>query len=355
MPEVPRPPRPVLLAAPDAFKGTATAVDLAAAAARAAAGVGWDSDPCPLSDGGEGFAAVLAARGGGAWHEAVVTGPLGAPVTARWWASGDRAVVESASASGLPLAGGADGNDPVGATTRGTGELIAAAVAAGARRVLVGVGGSATTDGGRGAVEAIEGAGGLRGATVVVACDVVTPFVDAAAVFGPQKGATPDQVEVLTRRLAAYAEELRRTRGVDVGTLAGSGAAGGLAGGLAALGARLVPGFGVVAEAVDLARRVARADLVLTGEGRLDATSWEGKVVGGVVAEAGRAGVPVVIVAGSVGPGGVGGGGPGPEVVDLSARFGPAASMADPARCLATALSEGLVARTGPHPGVAGV
>ena len=346
-----RPPGPpTLLAAPDAFKGTASAVDLAAAAARAAAAAGWGADPCPLSDGGEGFAPVLAAGRAGSWHEAVVTGPLGTPVTARWWAAGEQAVVESASASGLPLAGGPAGNDPLGATTRGTGELVVAAVAAGARRVLVGVGGSATTDGGRGAVQAIEAAGGLHGAEVVVACDVVTGYVAAARGFGPQKGATPAQVAVLERRLEAYAAELRRAHGVDVLALPGAGAAGGLAGGLAALGARLVPGLDLVAEAVGLAGRVARADLVLTGEGRLDATSWEGKVVGGVVAAATAAGVPVWIVAGAVGPGGMEGllppgpaGGdratPGVTVFSLSDRFGPGTAMEDPVGCLRDVLS----------------
>jgi glycerate kinase len=275
----------------------------------------------------------------GRWIETTVTGPLGRPVPARWYLRGTRAVIESAAASGLPLAGGAAGNDPVAATTRGTGELIAAAVGAGARTVLVGVGGSATTDGGLGALQAIETAGGLRGAEVVVACDVETLFVDAAAVFGPQKGASPDQVLVLRARLEDLAERYRARCGTDVAALPGSGAAGGLGGGLAVLGARLVPGFAVVADAVDLEARLARADLVVTGEGRLDASSWSGKVVGGVRRLADRAGIPVLVVAGTVGPGGAL---PGLDVVDLTARFGLDGALADPAGCVVEVVGEAL-------------
>ena len=340
--------RPLALVAPDAFKGTATAPVVAAAMAAGARRAGWDTDVCPLSDGGEGFADVLAAAPGasgsdrGSWRHVTVTGPLGSPVSARYWLAGRVAVVESAAASGLPLAGGAEGNDPVRATTAGTGELLVAAVAAGARRVLVGVGGSATTDGGRGAVEAIERSGGLGVAEVVVACDVESVFVQAAAQFGPQKGATPDQVVELERRLKRYAGRLLEHYGVDVTALPGSGAAGGLAGGLAALGASLVPGFGVVADAVGLEARLARAQAVVTGEGRLDASSWSGKVVGSVVGLARRAGVAVLVVPGAVGPGGlepVAGPGPGRgreagggvEVRSLTDSVGEAAALADPA------------------------
>jgi glycerate kinase len=345
----PRP--PLVLAAPDAFKGTAPASALAAAMAEAAESADWVCDQCPLSDGGEGFAEVLSAGSGredfadtetttgpGRWIDTTVTGPLGLPVVARWYQRGTEAVIESAAASGLPLAGGPAGNDPVGATTRGTGELIAAALAAGARRVLVGVGGSATTDGGLGAVEAIDEAGGFGGAEVIVACDVQTLFVEAAEVFGPQKGATPDQVVVLRTRLEELAETYRR-RGVDVTSLVGSGAAGGLGGGLALLGARLVPGFEVVADALDLKQRLGRADLVVTGEGRLDASSWAGKVVGGVRGLARRSGTPLLVVAGTVGAGGAV---RGLEVVDLSGRYGEKRSLSDPAGCVADAVREAL-------------
>jgi glycerate kinase len=338
---------PSVLAAPDAFKGTATAPALAAAMSAGARRAGWSCDQCPLSDGGEGFAEVLASvpstaghalplghedqtRIGGAWHETPVTGPLGEPVAAVWWMGDGVAVVESAAASGLPLAGGPEGNDPVRATTRGTGELLVAAASTGARRVLVGVGGSATTDGGRGALEAIEEAGGLGGIEVVVACDVDTRFVQAAEVFGPQKGASPVQVVELRHRLTAWAAILRARYGVDVTTIPGAGAAGGLAGGLAALGARLVPGFGVVAEAVGLLDRLAATDLVITGEGCLDSSSWSGKVVGGVAHAAREAGVPVLVVAGAVGPGGHEGADATVEVLNLSGRVGAAAAPPPP-------------------------
>jgi len=351
--------RRVVLAAPDAFKGTAGAVEIADAVATGTAGVGdgWDCDRCPLSDGGEGFATVMAhasadrGQGGGRWHETTVTGPLGAPVTARWWmgadTSGPRAVVESAAASGLALAGGAAGNDPMAASTRGTGELLVAAARAGARAILVGVGGSATTDGGRGALEAVEEAGGLGDVELVVACDVGTRFADAARVFGPQKGADPDQVVQLGARLDALAAAYRDRYGVDVAALAGAGAAGGLGGGLAAIGARLVAGFDVVADAVGLHPRLVGATLVVTGEGRLDATSWSGKVVGGVVATAAELGRPVLVVAGAVDPGWRSGLGAGPEptVVDLSERFGEEAAKAEPARWVAEAIRAELLFR----------
>ena len=336
-----------VLAAPDSFKGTAGAAHLAEAVSAGARAAGWESDPCPLSDGGEGFAQVVAARhaGEGAWRTTRVTGPLGVPVEASWWLGVGEAVVESAAASGLPLAGGREGNDPVAATTRGTGELIVAAVGAGAGRVLVGVGGSATTDGGRGALEAIEESGGLGGAEVVVACDVQTRFVDAAEVFGPQKGATPGQVGELRRRLEDFVVELEERYGVDVSALPGGGAAGGLAGGLGATGARLVPGFDVVAEAVGLAGRLRAAQLVVTGEGCLDESSWSGKVVGGVVRLARPVGVPVLVVAGSVvgkvlDPGGV-------EVRSLTARFGPDQARSDPVGCVERTVREFLAGMPG--------
>jgi glycerate 2-kinase len=348
------------LLAPDAFKGTADATSIAAAMAAGARRARWGCDLCPLSDGGEGFAQVLAAvpssagTARGQWRQTEVAGPLGRPVLARWWLADGVAVVESAAASGLPLAGGARGNDPVGASTRGTGELLVAAKAAGARRVLVGVGGSATTDGGRGALEAIEAAGGLGGTEVVVACDVETRFVDAAEQFGPQKGASPSQVAQLTERLRLLAVDLRDRYGVDVADLAGSGAAGGLAGGLAALGARLVPGFGVVAESVGLADRLGRVDLVVTGEGRLDATSWAGKVVAGVVRAARHAGVPVLVVPGALGPGGIEGAVPSipggrvdVEVRSLTDRVGEARALGDPTGAVEEVVAAALAERLG--------
>lgn len=291
-----------VVAAPDKFRGTATAAEVAVAVCAAASGAGWDCDLAPVADGGEGLLEAL----GGTVRRTVVRGPLGEPVEAEWRlvgaGRGARAVVETARAAGLALVGGPEGNDPLAATTAGVGELVGAAVAAGARRVVVGAGGSATTDGGLGAVTALEPHARLRGLELVVACDVTTTFVDAARVFAPQKGATPAQVALLERRLERLAQVYREDFGVDVAGLAGSGAAGGLGGGLAALGAALVPGFELVAEATNLAERIEAADLVVTGEGSFDLTSLDGKAVGGVVGLAAAAGVPALVVAGEVDP-----------------------------------------------------
>jgi len=165
--------------------------------------------------------------------------------------------------------------------------------------VLVAVGGSATTDGGLAAVETLGWS--LQGMEVTVACDVESAFLDAARIYGPQKGATSAQVALLTRRLELLADQYRKRTGFDVTTMASAGAAGGLAGGLAAIGAQLVPGFDAVAEAVGLETAFGSASLVVTGEGKLDASSLEGKVVGGVLAWAAELGVPhVAVIAGQV-------------------------------------------------------
>lgn len=287
------------LVCPDKFRGSLTAAEAAEAMAAGLGRAGFeDVRRLPLADGGEGTLDALVAARGGSRRTARVTGPLGTPVEAVYAVLRDGpTVVEMARASGLALTAGA--NRPLDATTRGTGELMVAALASGARRVVVGVGGSATTDGGLGAVEALQWS--LRGAEVVVACDVATPFLDAARVFGPQKGANEAEVELLSRRLARVADDYRARTGVDVTALAGAGAAGGLAGGLAALGARLEPGFDVVARAARLDEALEGAALVLTGEGCLDAASFAGKVVGGVARWAAAAGVARMgIVAGTV-------------------------------------------------------
>lgn len=280
---------PVATIAPDKFKGTLDAPRAAAAMARGVTAAGFDEvRVVPLADGGDGTLGTLVAAIGGSIRRARVTGPLGALVEAEWALCADgTAIVEMARASGLVLVGGR--NDPLAATTRGTGELIATAVREGARRVIVGVGGSATTDGGLGALEALGWS--IVGTEVIVACDVSTPFLDAARVYGPQKGAGAAQVALLARRLEALADELEARTGVDVRAIEGGGAAGGLAGGLAAIGARVEPGFEVVARAVGLDLAIEGADLVLTGEGRLDETSFAGKVVGEVVDWAADAGV----------------------------------------------------------------
>lgn len=285
-----------VVAAPDKFRGTATASEIAAAVASAARAAKWDCDEVPLADGGEGTLAAL----GGPNRTTLVTGPLGDDVRAGWQLRGRRAVIEMALASGLQLVGGAEGNDPVAATTYGTGELIAAALDAGARRIIVGMGGSATTDGGLGALRALYPLQRLRGVELEIACDVRTRFVHAAEVFAPQKGASPAQVALLTRRLERLAQVYLEEHGVDVRTLARSGAAGGLAGGLAAVGGVLVDGFDVVAEETELDDLLEGADLVVTGEGFVDAQSFEGKVVGGVADRARAAGVATLVVAGEV-------------------------------------------------------
>lgn len=328
---------PTLLAAPDKFRGSLGAREAAAAIALGARDAGWEAVELPLADGGEGTLEAL----GGANRHTVVTGPLGEPVEAGWRFDGDDAIVEMALASGLTLSGGRDRNDPIAATTRGTGELIAAALAAGARSVVVGIGGSATTDGGEGALEALADwlPFPAHGARVQVACDVTTLFVDAARVFAPQKGASPGQVRELERRLERLAVVYQDRFGVDVGALPGSGAAGGLAGGLAAAGASLRPGFELVARLVDLDEAIRGADLVVTGEGRLDRTSFEGKVVGGVAACAASADVPVFVVAGDVDSKA----GARLPAVSLVARFGHQRSFADTAACLRSVVSAHLL------------
>jgi len=282
-----------VLCCPDKFRGSLTANEAAEALADGVEREGRDAVRLPLADGGEGTLDVLCPAAADR-RRLRVTGPLGEPVDAEWGLRGDTAVIEMARASGLALVG--DGNDPLRATTFGTGELLRAALDAGVRRAVVAVGGSATVDGGLGALEALDF--DLRGAEVVVACDVTTPFVEAARVFGPQKGAGAAAVAELERRLERLADRYRDERGVDVRDLPGAGAAGGLAGGLAAHGARLVPGAAFVADVVGLRDAVRDASLVLTGEGRVDATSFAGKVVGHVLGEGRGLDVPVAIVAG---------------------------------------------------------
>jgi glycerate 2-kinase len=283
-----------IVVAPDKFRGTVTAAAAAAALGRGLRDLGHDVVEVPLADGGEGTLDVL----GGANRTTTVTGPLGDPVDAGWRLTGRRAVIEMARASGLSLVGGAEENDAVAASTHGTGELVAAALDQGANDVVVAVGGSATTDGGLGALRALYPVHRLRGVRLSVACDVRIRFVEAARVFAPQKGATPAQVELLERRLERLLQVYDEEYGVDVADLEGGGAAGGLAGGLACVGAELVPGFELVADRVGLDERLEGADLVVTGEGFLDEESFDGKVVGGVSELATSLGVPVVAVVG---------------------------------------------------------
>jgi glycerate kinase len=313
-----------VLVAPDSFGGTLTASQAAAAIAD-----GWrdavpdaDIDTLPLSDGGPGFIDVLAASLAGRRHTLVVTGPMGTPTEAEFLITGDVAYVEAAQAAGLHLLG-AVVPDPRRASTYGVGELLAAARSS-ARRVVVGLGGTATNDGGAGLWAALgaEPAGVLRGGgialagltevfpphpsatAIVAATDVDNPLLGphgASAVFGPQKGA--DRATVLD-----LDDALRRWADVVEGRLAepglrdrpGAGAAGGLGFGLLALGAVKASGLHLVADAVDLAGRMAGADLVVTGEGRFDGQSLRGKVATGVAAAAREVGVPCLVVAGQL-------------------------------------------------------
>jgi glycerate kinase len=311
-----------LLAAPDKFRGTLTAREAAAAIAAGAARGGWTAIELPLADGGEGTLAVL----GGGNRRTTVTGPLGKPVEAEWRLDEDgTALIEAALACGLSLVGGPERNDPLRATSRGVGELIAAAAAEGAARIVVAVGGVASTDGGAGAVGALP----PDLPPLDVACDVEARFLDAADVFAPQKGATPEQVQALRERLAQ----------LDVPDILRAGAAGGLAGGLAAAGARLLPGFDLVASRLGLDERLAEADLVVTGEGLVDATSLTGKVVGRVLARAEAAHVGALVLAGDVAAG-------SPiDAVSLVARYGPERALAEPAECLAELVETALATR----------
>jgi glycerate 2-kinase len=243
-----------------------------------------------VADGGEGTAEVLRAVLGGEWNEVQVPDPLGRPVEAHWLRLPDgRAVVEAAEAIGLPLLAG-DERDPLRATSRGLGELVAAALAAEPASLVVALGGTATVDGGVGLREVVDE---LPVPTVAL-CDVRVPLADAARLFGPQKGASPADVQTLERRLAAI-EELR-----PYAELAGAGAAGGLGAAFAALGAELVPGAPAVLDLLGFDTLLDGCDVVVTGEGAVDATTLEGKAPGEVAARSVAAGVRGVVFGGRV-------------------------------------------------------
>jgi glycerate 2-kinase len=278
--------RAPVLVAPDKFKGTYPAADVAAAIALGLRDGGRNADELPVADGGEGTADALVRTLGGDWIEVDSTDALGRPVRARYAMLADgRAVVEAAEASGLARIDASE-RDAFAASTRGTGELIAAACDAGAAHVLVAVGGTATTDGGAGALEALDQAGVDPELTVI--CDVRTPFEHAARVFGPQKGADGETVERLQRRLTAFAKRAARDpRGVPM-----TGAGGGLSGGLyAQRRARLVPGAPFVLDALGFDTRMRAASFVVTGEGRIDEQTLEGKAAGEVAVRCRQAGV----------------------------------------------------------------
>jgi glycerate 2-kinase len=276
----------VVLVAPDSFKGTLAAAKVARAIADGIRRGGGQAEELPIGDGGEGTMDALVATVGGELRRATVSDPLGRPVKARWALLPDgRAIVETAEASGLALLT-EDERDPWAASTRGTGELIVAAVEAGADEVLVTVGGSATMDGGAGAVEVVREAG--IEPKLEVLSDVRLPFEQAPRVFGPQKGADPRMIKRLERRLDRFAEAAPRDpRGVPMTAAAGS-----LSGGLYAyLGAKLLPGAAYVLDTVGFDARMRAARAVVTGEGQLDQQTLAGKAVGEVATRCRQAGV----------------------------------------------------------------
>lgn len=304
-----------MLIAPDCFGDSLTALEATEAIA-----VGWHAARpadtlvgAPQSDGGPGFMDVLAQRLPLRVQRCRVAGPLATEVDADWGydAAAATAYIECAQACGLALLGGPPTPDTaLSAHSRGVGQLIAAAIDCGATSVVVGLGGSGCTDGGRGMLDALGGLPGARqrvGATrLIAATDVEHPLLGphgAARVFGPQKGADPATVDRLERRLSSWAVELERFAGAPVASLPGAGAAGGLGAALLALGARRESGAALVAAQTGLAAEVAAAEVIVTGEGRLDDQSLHGKVVGSLAAmarSAGRPGVPVLVLAGQV-------------------------------------------------------
>lgn len=321
-------PRTILIA-PDSFKGSLSSVAVAEALA-----TGWrrarPADTivlCPLADGGEGTLDAMAASGGWAWATAAVHDPLGRPIEARWLRSqdGTRAAIEMAEASGLSRVRPAE-RDADAATSVGTGELVRVALAAGVSSIVLGIGGSATTDGGAGLLTGLGATADrdtavvdlgnldprLAAVTLQVACDVSNPLLGAtgaAAVYGPQKGAAPDLVHDLDRRLARYADALDRATGRHERDTPGAGAAGGVGYALLSIADRigsfaLQPGVALVMDATDFDGRLRDADLVITGEGRIDAQTGFGKTALGVARRAEAAGVPCVAVGGGVEPDG---------------------------------------------------
>jgi glycerate kinase len=278
------------LLCPASLKGVLSASAAAAALARGAREAGAETVELPVADGGEGTAEVLATVLGGEWREARASDALGRAVSARWLLLDDgRAIVEAAAAIGLPLLAPAE-RDPLRASSRGLGELLVAVLQSSPTSLVVALGGTATVDGGAGLLEVVD----RLPVPTVALCDVRTLLPDAARLFAPQKGASAGDVLVLERGLAAM-EELR-----PFAELPGSGAAGGLGAALASLGAELVPGAPAVLDLLGFEEHIASSDVVVTGEGSVDATTAEGKAPGEVARRALAAGVRCVVFGGRV-------------------------------------------------------
>jgi glycerate kinase len=284
-----------ILVVPDSFKGTFTAAEVAAAIAGGIRSTGASAEEMPVADGGEGTEEILGAALACQRIFVPTVGPWRDPVSASYSLTNDgTAYINLAAASGITLPA-PGGRNPLTADTYGTGLLMGDAIARGAKQVVVAAGGSATTDGGAGACAAIAEHGGLRGAQIVVLSDVTTPFEDAAVVFGPQKGASPDEVALLTERLHRIAATLPKDpRGVPA-----TGAAGGFSGGLwAQFDAQLRSGADYVLDAIGFETAVADADAVVVGEGRLDSQTLQGKIISVIKARSGS--VPIYAVVGSL-------------------------------------------------------
>ena len=289
----------------DSYKGCLSSSDVANAAAHGVAEVYPDCEVIKLAvaDGGEGTVEALVDTLGGHLEWAEVSDPLGRPVRAAYGVAGDLAIIESAAACGLTLLTKEERN-PLVTSTKGLGELIMAAIDKGCKKFLIGLGGSATNDGGMGMIRAEGFLEKTKGMKFTVACDVDTPYIGehgASRVFGPQKGASEQDVEILEERLGGYALTILKETGVDVRDMAGAGAAGGLGGAFRAyLGAELKRGVDLVLDQIDFDSKIRGADLVITGEGCSDYQTLKGKTASGVLERAKRQGIPVALVSGAV-------------------------------------------------------
>ena len=289
----------------DSYKGCLSSSDVANAAAQGVTEVYPDCEVVKLAvaDGGEGTVEALVDTLSGHLEWAEVSDPLGRPVRAAYGVAGDLAIIESAAACGLTLLTKEERN-PLVTSTKGLGELIMAAIDNGCRKFLIGLGGSATNDGGMGMIRAEGFLEKTKGMKFTVACDVDTPYIGehgASRVFGPQKGASEQDVEILEERLRGYALTILKETGVDVRDMAGAGAAGGLGGAFRAyLGAELKRGVDLVLDQIDFDSKIHGADLVITGEGCSDYQTLKGKTASGVLERAKRQGIPVALVSGAV-------------------------------------------------------